>query len=105
MPSLTSKTKKLLILAKSCLEIEITNYRILQFHMKSRVCLKYSVNDCFVIYVLIIEFHDRKLKYNISSGIIKIKTTENSSPKTITHLDDFKIHVPGLYLSPTTEAS
>ena len=28
--------------------------------------------------------------FYISSGSIKIKVTENSSPVTITHLDDFK---------------
>ena len=38
--------------------------------------------------------------FYISSGTIKIKVTENSSPKTITHLDDFKIHFPDIDLSP-----
>ena len=32
--------------------------------------------------------------FYISSETIKIKVTENSSPITITHLDDFKIHFP-----------
>ena len=41
----------------------------------------------------------------ISSGTIKIKVTENSSPITITHLDDFKIHFPDIDLSPPTDAS
>ena len=41
----------------------------------------------------------------ISNGTIKIKVTENSSPITITRLDDFKIHFPDIDLSPPTEAS
>ena len=41
----------------------------------------------------------------ISSGTIKIKVTENSSPITTTHLDDFKIHFPDIDLSPPTDAS
>ena len=32
--------------------------------------------------------------FYVSIGTIKIKVTENSSPITITHLDDFKIHFP-----------
>ena len=43
--------------------------------------------------------------FYISSGTIKIKVTENSSPITITHLDDFKIHFPDIDLSPPTDAS
>ena len=43
--------------------------------------------------------------FYISSGTIKIKVTENSSPITITHLDDFKIHFPDIHLSPPTDAS
>ena len=43
--------------------------------------------------------------FYISSGTIKIKVTENSSPITITHLDDFKIHFPHIDLSPPTDAS
>ena len=42
--------------------------------------------------------------YNFN-GAIKIKVTENSSPITITHLDDFKIHFPDIDLSPPTDAS
>ena len=41
----------------------------------------------------------------ISSGTIKIKVTENRSPITTTHLDDFKIHFPDIDLSPPTDAS
>ena len=40
----------------------------------------------------------------ISSGAIKIKVTENSTPITITYLDDFKIHFPNIDLSPQTDA-
>ena len=43
--------------------------------------------------------------FYISIGTIKIKVTENSSPITITHLDDFKIHFPDIDLSPPTDAS
>ena len=43
--------------------------------------------------------------FYISSGSIKIKVTENSSPITIMHLDDFKIHFPDIDLSPPTDAS
>ena len=43
--------------------------------------------------------------FYISSGTIKIKVTEKSSPITITHLDDFKIHFPDIDLSPPTDAS
>ena len=42
--------------------------------------------------------------FYISSGTIKIKVTENSSPITITHLDDFKIHFPDIDLSPPADA-
>ena len=40
----------------------------------------------------------------ISSGAIRIKVTENSTPITITYLDDFKIHFPNIDLSPQTDA-
>ena len=43
--------------------------------------------------------------FYISSGTIKIKVTENSSPITTTHLDDFKIHFSDIDLSPPTDAS
>ena len=43
--------------------------------------------------------------FYISSGTIKIKVTENSSPITITRLDDFKIHFSDIDLSPPTDAS
>ena len=43
--------------------------------------------------------------FYISGGTIKIKVTENSSPTTITHLDDFKIHFPYTDLSPRADAS
>ena len=43
--------------------------------------------------------------FYISSGTIKIKVTENSSPITITHLDDFKIRFPKIDLSPPTDVS
>ena len=38
--------------------------------------------------------------FYISSGTIKIKVAENSSPKTITHLNDLKIHFLDIDLSP-----
>ena len=43
--------------------------------------------------------------FYISSGSSNIKVTENSSPIPITHLDDFKIHFPGIDLPPPTDAS
>ena len=43
--------------------------------------------------------------FYISSGTIKIKVTENSSPITITHLDDFQIDFPDIDLSAPTDAS
>ena len=43
--------------------------------------------------------------FYISSGTIKIKVTENSRLVTITHLGDFKIHFPDIYLLPPTDAS
>ena len=43
--------------------------------------------------------------FYISSGTIKIKITENSSPILITHLDDFEMHFPDIDLSPPTDAS
>ena len=43
--------------------------------------------------------------FYISSGTIKIKVTENSSPMTIMHLDDFKLHFSDIDLSPPTDAS
>ena len=39
--------------------------------------------------------------FYIFSETIKIKVTENSSPITITHLDDFKIHFPGIGIVTT----
>ena len=42
--------------------------------------------------------------FYISSGNIKVKVTENSSPITISHLDDFKIHFLDIDLSPSTDA-
>ena len=50
---------------------------------------------------------------NYCKQILKIKkglrnlnmVTENSSPITITHLDDFKIHFPDIDLSPRADAS
>ena len=43
--------------------------------------------------------------FYISSGTIKIQVTENSSPITITHMDDFKIYFPDIDMSPPTDAS
>ena len=43
--------------------------------------------------------------FYISSGTIKIKVTENGSPITITHLDDFEIHFPDIDLSPPIDVS
>ena len=43
--------------------------------------------------------------FYISSGTIKIKITENSSPILITHLDDFEMHFADIDLSPPTDAS
>ena len=46
MPSLPPKIKILLMLAKNSWKIEIKTSPISLFHMKTRVCLKYFVNDC-----------------------------------------------------------
>ena len=43
--------------------------------------------------------------FHFSSGTIKFKVSENSSPITNTHLDDFKIHFSDIDLSPPTDAS
>ena len=43
--------------------------------------------------------------FYISSETIEIKVTENSSPITITHLDDFKFLFPDIDVSLLTDAS
>ena len=63
--------------------------------------------------MLIIEFCGQKLKdykilvqLTISIFLVELsKVTEKSSPITITHLDDFKIHFPDIDLPPPTDAS
>ena len=46
MPSPPPKIKTLLILAKAGEEQKLKLSCISLFHMKTRVCLKYFVNDC-----------------------------------------------------------
>ena len=43
--------------------------------------------------------------FNVSSGAIKIKIVENSSPSRITHLDDVNVHFPEIDLPTPTETS
>ena len=43
---------------------------------------------------------DKIFSFYISGDTIKIKVTENSSPLSITHVDDFGKHFPDIYLSP-----
>ena len=39
--------------------------------------------------------------FYISNGTIRIKVSENSSPLSITHVDDFGKHFPDIDLSPS----
>ena len=73
---------------------------------------KIYINQSLCPYYRIFWSKARRLKnidsidnFYISSGTIKIRVTENSSPITITHLDDFKVHFPEIDLSPPTDAS
>ena len=43
--------------------------------------------------------------FYISSGTVKIKVIENSSTLKITHLHDFKSHLPDIDLAQPTDAS
>ena len=68
------------------------------------------INQSLCPYYRILWSKDKRLQnigsnFYISSGTIKIKVTENSSPITIMHLDNFKIHFPDIDLSPPTDAS
>ena len=68
------------------------------------------INQSLCPYYRILWSKDKRLQnigsnFYISSGTIKINVTENSSPITIMHLDNFKIHFPDIDLSPPTDAS
>ena len=39
--------------------------------------------------------------YYVSNGIVRIKISENSSPLSITQVDDFGKHFPDIDLSPS----
>ena len=53
MHSLPAKIKILLILAKSCWKIEIKSFPLFHFYMITRLCLKYFVNDCRYLELLL----------------------------------------------------
>ena len=51
-----------------------------------------------------LHFLKRISSFYVSGGTVKIKISENSLPLPITHVNDFKEHVPDVNLAPPSES-
>ena len=76
MPSLPSKKKIFVNTNKKLLKSKIELFRSALFHVKASVCLKYFVNDCSYIIIIIaaiFDYHYQPLTVFAKSSILGVR--------------------------------
>ena len=88
---------------------ELRNHKMEDFGLPGQ--RKIFINSSLCLYYKMLWSKSKKLltigkinSFYISKGTIRIKISENSSPLSITHVNDFGKHFPDIDLSPSRSA-